>query len=149
MDRITAIRRSENMRRIKSTHTAPEQAVGKLVRALGCRFLLHDCTLPGKPDIVFPRRHKVIFVHGCFWHQHTRCKEGRLPHSRQDYWKPKLNRNVDRDKKNRRELRKLGWATLIVWECELEAEESLKRKLVDFITSKIRIPKRAKRKPLL
>jgi DNA mismatch endonuclease (patch repair protein) len=76
--------------------------------------------LPGKPDIVFPSRRKAVFVHGCFWHQHPQCREGRVPSTRQDYWKPKLERNVARDAAATEELRDLGWDVLVVWECQLE-----------------------------
>jgi DNA mismatch endonuclease (patch repair protein) len=124
------------MRRIGSKNTAPEISVRRLVRALGYSCRLNDAKLPGKPDLVFRRRRKAIFVHGCFWHQHTRCKEGRLPASRQGYWRPKLARNVERDGEQRRALRKLGWKTLVIWECELQAETTLKRRLNDFLDSK-------------
>src|SRR3954453_9489446 len=97
MDRLTPERRSENMRRIKSKDMKPELLVRRLVFGLGYRYRLHRKDLPGKPDLVFPGRKKVIFVHGCFWHQHPDCREGRPPRSNITYWKPKLARNVERD----------------------------------------------------
>ena len=134
MDKISAPCRSENMRRIRSKNTTPERLVCELVRRLGYRFQLHEQKLPGKPDIVFSRRRKVIFVHGCFWHQHSRCKEGRVPNSRQDYLNPKLHRNVERDRQNRKELRRLGWKSLVIWECELRARAKVERKLTEFLS---------------
>ena len=136
MDRISVDRRSNNMRRIKNRNTVPEILVRKAVRALGYRYSLHPTDLPGKPDLVFRGRRKAIFVHGCFWHQHTRCKEGRLPNSRQDYWRPKLVRNVERDREHRKALLELGWKSLVVWECELHPEAKLRRQINDFLASK-------------
>jgi len=117
MDNISASRRSENMRRIRSRDTQPEIRIRSLLHRKGYRFRLHRTDLPGCPDLVFPSRKKVIFIHGCFWHQHT-CVDGRLPKSRLEYWKPKLERNKARDVEHRRKLRKLGWGSLIVWECQ-------------------------------
>jgi DNA mismatch endonuclease (patch repair protein) len=92
MDKLDAQRRSENMRRIRSKNTKPEVVLRSLLHRAGYRFRLHRRDLPGKPDIVFPGRRKVIFVHGYFWHQHPGCREGRLPGMRQDYWRPKMDR---------------------------------------------------------
>ncbi|MGE3109710.1 MAG: very short patch repair endonuclease [Phycisphaerales bacterium] len=117
-DRLTEAQRSHNMSRIRSKDTRPEMVVRRLVHAMGFRYRLHARSLPGKPDLVFPAKHKAILVHGCFWHRH-RCKEGRRsPQSRVEYWGPKIARNVDRDRRNRRRLRALGWSVLVVWECE-------------------------------
>lgn len=124
--------RSENMRRIKSTGMGPEMRVRKLLHALGYRYRLHRYDLPGRPDIVFPRRRKIIFVHGCFWHQHT-CRDGRKPKSNSDYWKPKLARNVARDKAHKAELTKSGWEVLTVWECETKTLETLQPRLQRFL----------------
>lgn len=120
MDSLDANRRSDNMRRIRSTNTRPEILLRSSLHRAGYRFRLHCDDLPGKPDIVFPGRRKVIFVHGCFWHQHQGCREGRLPATRLDYWVPKLKRNQDRDAATLRRLLSLGWEVAIVWECELE-----------------------------
>ena len=119
MDKLSEDRRSENMRRIQSKNTAPELALRSLVYSLGYRFRLHRKDLPGKPDLVFPGRRKVIFLHGCFWHQHKECREGRLPGTRREYWAPKLARNVERDAASGMALKSLGWDVLTLWECEL------------------------------
>ncbi|MBI2423555.1 MAG: DNA mismatch endonuclease Vsr [Candidatus Hydrogenedentes bacterium] len=134
-DKLTPAERSENMRRIASKNTSPELAVRSAAHRLGYRFRLHRKDLPGKPDLVFPRLGKVIFVHGCFWHQHKKaaCKDARLPKSRREYWVPKLTRNVERDKSNQRRLRRLGWKCLILWECEVKDAERLERRLLQFL----------------
>ncbi|MCC6425860.1 MAG: DNA mismatch endonuclease Vsr [Phycisphaerales bacterium] len=117
-DRLTEAQRSKNMSRIRSKDTGPEMVVRRLVHAMGFRYRLHVRSLPGKPDLVFPAKHKAVLVHGCFWHSH-RCKEGRRsPKSRVEYWGPKIARNADRDRQNQRRLRALGWSVLVVWECE-------------------------------
>lgn len=120
MDKLTPELRSENMSRIRSKHSVPERVVRSLVHSMGYRFRLHSKHLPGQPDLTFPGRRCVIFVHGCFWHQHKGCREGRLPGSRTDYWSPKLNGNVLRDRKRAAQLRRLGWRVMIVWECQIE-----------------------------
>jgi DNA mismatch endonuclease (patch repair protein) len=120
MDKLDAQHRSENMRRIRSKNTKPEVLLRSLLHRAGFRFRIHKKDLPGKPDIVFPGRRKAIFVHGCFWHQHPQCREGRLPGTRQDYWKPKLERNVARDAAATSKLRNLGWDVLVIWECQIE-----------------------------
>ncbi len=127
------MRRSENMRRIRSRDTKPELMVRSLVHRMGYRFRLHRKDLPGCPDLVFPSRRKVIFVHGCFWHQHGRCIDGRLPHSRTSYWIPKLLRNKRRDKLSRDQLRRSGWRSLVVWDCQTANGEKLQKRLVRFL----------------
>lgn len=133
VDKLTPDRRSENMRRIRASNSAPEMQVRSLVHRLGYRFRLGGCGLPGRPDLVFPARRKVIFVHGCFWHLHDGCREGRVPGSNVEYWRPKLERNVARDKEALRQLSMMGWAALTVWECETSDLESLTAKLRDFL----------------
>src|ERR1700761_3512616 len=96
-DHLSPERRSKKMSRISSKDTKPELVVRRLLHGLGYRYRLHRKDLPGKPDLVFTKRKKVIFVHGCFWHQHSECREGRIPGSRLDYWEAKLKRNVERD----------------------------------------------------
>ena len=131
------ISRSENMRRIRSKNTAPELAVRKALRELGFPgYRLHHKELPGKPDIVFIGKKKIIFVHGCFWHDHD-CKEGRRkPKSNRDYWLPKIQRNVERDANNIKKLHELGWETLVIWECEIGDVPGLQRRLLDFMKLK-------------
>ncbi|MEI2745322.1 MAG: very short patch repair endonuclease [Ottowia sp.] len=119
MDTMAPTERGERMRRIRSKDTAPELTVRSFVHALGFRYRLHVRGLPGCPDLVFPSRRKVIFVHGCFWHRHNRCALARLPKSRLDFWLPKLAGNKRRDALKRRALTKLGWSSLVIWECEL------------------------------
>ena len=120
MDKLSAERRSANMRQIRSKNTAPELLLRRMLHRMGYRFRLHRKDLPGKPDIVFPSRRKVIFVHGCFWHQHAACREGRVPHSRREYWEPKFNRNQKRDADSQALLEEQGWRFLVVWGCELK-----------------------------
>ena len=133
MDRITSEQRSEIMRRIRKTDTKPEMRVRRLCHALGYRFRLYRRDLPGTPDLVFPGRRKIIFVHGCWWHRHS-CPLGiREPKSRRDYWMPKLERNVKRDRLARQQLEDLGWSVLTVWECQAKAPEALEDRLQAFL----------------
>ncbi|WP_210264324.1 very short patch repair endonuclease [Rhizobium ruizarguesonis] len=110
------------MARIRSKDTKPEMIVRRLVYRMGFRYRLHKQELPGKPDLVFANRRKVIFLHGCFWHRHDSagCNNGRLPKSRLDYWLPKLEQNVARDTKISNELNALGWGQLVIWECQVK-----------------------------
>jgi DNA mismatch endonuclease (patch repair protein) len=135
MDSISPERRSANMRQIKSRDTKPERIVRSIAHRLGYRFRLHRKDLPGKPDLVFPGRSKVIFVHGCFWHQHAQrdCRHGRAPRSNSSYWEPKLARNVARDVEATSKLRALGWAVLTIWECEIRDETAVADKIRDFL----------------
>lgn len=122
------------MSKVRSKDTKPEMIVRRLAHALGYRFRLHRADLPGKPDLVFPRLRKAIFVHGCFWHGHN-CKRGRnRPRSNQDYWLVKLDRNKQRDQKHRRALKRLGWRVLVVWECQLNDYHTLQSKLIGFLS---------------
>jgi DNA mismatch endonuclease (patch repair protein) len=98
--------------------------------------------LPGRPDIVFPRRRIAIFVHGCFWHRHTNCRLARLPKSKLNYWVPKLERNAERDAKNQRALRKLGWRVLVVWECQLRTPSRLAARISTFLEKTTKGPSR-------
>jgi len=135
-DKLSAEHRSRNMAAIRSKNMKPELAVRSLVHNLGFRFRLHKKELPGKPDLVFSSLKKAIFVHGCFWHQHNACREGRMPGSRQEYWIPKLSRNVARDAQHIRDLKKDGWNVLIIWECETKEIPSIQRKILKFLGSK-------------
>ncbi len=133
MDKLSPQARSENMRRIRSRDMKPELAVRRLVHSLGYRYRLHRSDLPGKPDLVFVSRQKVIFVHGCFWHQHTRCIDGKLPQSRQEYWVPKLHKNKERDRRNLRRLRRSGWKCLVVWECQTKDSNKISARILSFL----------------
>ena len=104
---------------IKQNNTKPELFVRKLLFHAGYRFRLHLRNLPGSPDIVLPKYKSVIFVNGCFWHQHKKCRDGHLPKSRKAYWKSKLDRNVERDAESYYLLKKQGWRVLVLWECEI------------------------------
>ncbi|MGK8204317.1 very short patch repair endonuclease [Burkholderia cenocepacia] len=128
-----AMSRSENMRRIRSKNTTPEMTVRRLLHGLGYRYRLHRKDIPGKPDIVIAGRRKAIFIHGCFWHQHVACREGRPPKSNDAYWRPKLERNQQRDRQNLEALTALGWTVLVVWECEVESDSTLPERLVQFL----------------
>ena len=120
-DIMTPEARSELMSRIRAKDTKPERYVRSLVHAMGYRFRLHRRDLPGTPDMVFPGRRKVIFVHGCFWHLHDdpSCKLARIPDSNQDYWRPKLQKNRERDSVHRAKLEALDWQVLAIWECQI------------------------------
>ena len=126
-------KRSWVMSRIKGRDTKPEILVRSLIFRMGFRFRLHRRDLPGVPDIVLPGRRKVIFVHGCFWHGHKGCPRSKRPTTNQAFWNNKLDGNIKRDRRYRRELRRLGWKVLTVWECETRAPERLSRKLETFL----------------
>lgn len=133
-DTLTQAQRSALMRRIKSQDTKPEMAVRRLLHALGYRYVLHDRRLPGRPDLVFPARRKVIFVHGCFWHAHG-CSIAPTPKSNTLYWSRKIDGNVRRDTRAVRKLRTLGWGVAIVWECDTKLADlsRLVNRLVRFL----------------
>lgn len=134
MDTLTRAERSERMSRVRSSDTMPELQVRRIAYSLGFRYRLHDRSLPGKPDLVFARLKKVIFVHGCFWHRHgSRCPLTRMPKSRLDFWGPKLEENRRRDRRNVRALRGAGWDTLIVWECQLRDAEAVRGRIKTFL----------------
>jgi DNA mismatch endonuclease (patch repair protein) len=134
-DTLTPAERSERMSRVRGRHTAPEMLVRRIVHALGYRYRLHRRDLPGCPDLVFGKRRKVIFVHGCFWHRHndSACKLARLPKSRLDFWLPKLEANRQRDEKNQARLAALGWKSLIIWECQLGDHALLTERIRSFL----------------
>jgi DNA mismatch endonuclease (patch repair protein) len=133
MDSISTARRSANMSRIRSKDTKPEMLIRRMLHRLGYRYRLHRRDLPGAPDLVFPSRKKIVLVHGCFWHHHKGCIDGRLPKSREDYWLPKLVRNVERDRRNVAKLRRGGWKVMTVWECDAVKADSLRKRLVQFL----------------
>ena len=123
------------MAAIRSRDTQPEVRVRKLLYSLGFRYRLHVKELPGKPDIVFASRRKVIFVHGCFWHQHpaSACLDGRRPKSNSAYWNPKLVRNMERDQEHSAALKQEGWKVFTIWECETAQKAVLEKKLLRFL----------------
>jgi DNA mismatch endonuclease, patch repair protein len=121
------------MAAVRSKDTQPEMLVRRLLHSMGYRYRLHRSDLPGKPDIVLPGRRKVIFVHGCFWHQHEGCKSSHLPKSNSSYWLPKLERNRARDAEHLKVLSANGWEHLVLWECELKEPGWLRQRLCEFL----------------
>jgi DNA mismatch endonuclease (patch repair protein) len=135
MDTLTKTARSERMALVRSKDTKPELTVRRLVHAMGFRYRLHARDLPGCPDIVLPKRGKIIFVHGCFWHRHGQCSGTRWPKSRLSFWKTKLNANHARDIVNRRKLRSLGWKVLVIWECQLKNHAKTVERISSFLNN--------------
>jgi DNA mismatch endonuclease (patch repair protein) len=135
VDKLTVDRRRRNMAAIRSVHTKPEMTVRRLVYSLGYRYRLHCKDLPGKPDLVFRSRRRVIFVHGCFWHLHpsAACADARRPKSNKSYWNPKLQRNVERDREHLVRLRSSGWRVLVIWECETRDFENIATRVMKFL----------------
>ena len=133
MDSVSSSLRSEIMSRIRSSDTRPEMQIRRLLHRLGYRYALHRRDLPGVPDLVFPSRKKIVFIQGCFWHQHKGCIDGRIPKSRVSYWKPKLLRNVERDRLNISKLRRSGWGVMLAWECEAANPETVRKRLTRFL----------------
>lgn len=129
MDRLTREQRSWNMSRIKGRDTKPEILVRSILHRLGYRFRLHSTDLPGRPDVVLTRHRTVIFVHGCFWHRHARCRYAYTPKSNLTFWTLKFESNVGRDRRVLHGLRKLGWNAVVVWECQTADEAALTRHL--------------------
>ncbi len=136
MDNLSKKMRSKIMRAIRSCDTKPELCVRQAVYSLGYRYRLSDSRLPGRPDLVFHSRHRVIFVHGCFWHVHKGCALSHVPPSA--YWRKKLKRNVERDRLNANALKRSGWKSLILWECELTHVDRVTRKIASFLGPLVR-----------
>lgn len=132
-DNLTVKQRSACVRAVRGQDTIPEMLVRQAAHSLGYRYALHRKNLPGKPDIVFVSRRKIVFVHGCFWHAH-KCRHGRIsPVSNPNYWRTKRERNKQRDKDHLRSLRAADWKVLVVWECWIRDTERLRKRLVDFL----------------
>jgi len=131
MDTLSVEKRSALMSKVRGKNTIPELKVRQYLWRLGFRYRLHRKDLPGSPDLVFPSKWKVVFVHGCFWHGHI-CRIDKLPKTRTDFWKAKISRNAERDRANIKKLKSLGWKAFEIWECELKNERSLKI-LVNFL----------------
>jgi DNA mismatch endonuclease (patch repair protein) len=121
------------MRSIRKKDTGPERRIRRLIRSLGMGYRLHAADLPGSPDIVLRKRRKAIFVHGCFWHQHERCRLAKQPSARPEYRLPKLARNKARDNAAQAALAALGWEVFVVWECELADEGALRARVAEFL----------------
>jgi len=123
-DHVNPKKRSEIMRAVRGKHTGPEMMVRKAAHSLGLRYRLHRPDLPGKPDLVFPKWRTAIFVHGCFWHRHSKCSKATTPKSNADFWNKKFARNVERDAEAAEMLKELGWRVLIIWQCEATSPEA-------------------------
>lgn len=134
MDTLTKQERSRVMGRIRGKNTKPEILLRKYLFSMGFRFRVHARGLPGHPDIVLPKFRTVIFVHGCFWHQHPGCKYAGLPKTRVDFWMAKFERNRERDMRKVAELESLGWKVLVMWECEMRQDMSAADRLVAEMT---------------
>lgn len=132
-DTLSPVQRSELMSRVRSKDTKPEMRVRRMVHAMGYRYRLHHGKLPGRPDMVFPERRKIIFVHGCFWHRHENCRRNRTPKSRREFWDAKLEKNRLRDLETQSKLQALGWDVLVVWECETEEAAGLPGRIMSFL----------------
>jgi DNA mismatch endonuclease, patch repair protein len=128
-DILTKKQHSETMSKVHSRDTKPEWILRCGLHRLGFRYRLNNCQLPGRPDLVFPKFHAVVFVHGCFWHRHPGCKNAGMPKSNVDFWESKFAENVERDQRKKQELEKGGWRIMVVWECELSryTVESIQR----------------------
>jgi DNA mismatch endonuclease, patch repair protein len=134
MDNLSQFQRSVTMARIRSRDTKPEMIVRHLIHRLGFRYRLHDSSLPGRPDIVLRKRKKIVLVNGCFWHRH-RCRLGRpVPATNRAYWLAKLQKNVERDRRNRGLLRRGGWQVLVLWECWTRRPDALAARLAHFLS---------------
>jgi DNA mismatch endonuclease (patch repair protein) len=131
-DILTRSERSKRMRKVRQKGTSPELVVRRMILDLGFRYRSNVRHLPGSPDLVFRRMRSVVFVHGCFWHAH-RCRQGRKPSSRREYWLPKLENNRRRDRKNQRLLKDAGWRTLIIWQCQLKKRNTVATRLARFL----------------
>jgi DNA mismatch endonuclease (patch repair protein) len=130
-DTRTTDQRRRIMQAVGARHTGPELLIRRLLHGLGYRFRLHRKDLPGRPDVVFSAKHKVVLIHGCFWHGHG-CAKGKLPKSREEYWRPKIEANIARDARVVAELNGLGWRALTIWQCELKLEQT-EHKLREFL----------------
>lgn len=131
-DIVSRSKRTEIMSSVKQRHTKPEIAVRKILHRYGFRFRLHNKKLPGTPDIVLPKHKAVIFVHGCFWHQHEGCRKSRRPTSNVEFWNEKLDKNIERDNRKESELKNAGWKVLTIWDCEIKDEDLLIEKVKSF-----------------
>jgi DNA mismatch endonuclease (patch repair protein) len=132
-DRLTPEERSAHMGRIRRSNTKPEWAVRRLLHKLGYRYRLQWNAAPGRPDVAFPKRRKIIFVHGCFWHQHTGCGVARVPATRREFWEAKFARNKARDARDLARAETEGWVPLVIWECEVKDKAYLQDRLIRFL----------------
>jgi DNA mismatch endonuclease, patch repair protein len=122
-DVVDAVTRSRMMSGIRGKDTAPEMVVRRHLHGAGLRYRLHDRTLPGRPDLVLPRHNVVVFVHGCFWHQHDGCRYAVMPRQNRSFWERKLTANRERDEAAVETLESEGWRVYVVWECDLSSQQ--------------------------
>lgn len=132
-DTVSSATRSRIMSKIKSKDTKPEIVVRQLLHGLGYRYRLHRADLPGSPDLVFPSRRKIVFVNGCFWHNHPGCVNSHIPANNREYWLSKLKRNRERDDRNLSLLKQDGWDVAIVWECQMKDMDMVAELLISFL----------------
>ncbi len=135
VDKFSKHKRSEIMSHIKSKNTKPEITVRKIIYSLGYRYRLHRKDLPGKPDLAFIKKKKVIFINGCFWHGHSGCKKSALPDTNYEFWNDKIKNNVNRDTQNYKLLEDMGWKYLLIWQCEIKNYnlENIKSNIIHFL----------------
>jgi len=133
VDNVGPGKRSLIMAAVRSQKPKQEISVRQLVHGMGYRYRLHAKGLPGHPDIVFRSRQKILFVHGCFWHRHQRCRYATSPKTRIEFWNEKFDRNIARDQRDQRALKQAGWSVMIVWQCELKNHNKLARRINDFL----------------
>lgn len=135
VDKFSKHKRSEIMSHIKSKNTKPEITVRKIIYSLGYRYRLHRKDLPGKPDLAFIKKKKVIFINGCFWHGHSGCKKSALPDTNYEFWNKKIKNNVNRDTLNYKRLKDMGWKYLVIWQCEIKNDnlENIKSNIIHFL----------------
>ena len=126
MDTLDPVRRSANMAKVRGKDTGPELRVRTVAHRMGLRFRLHRRDLPGKPDLVFPKHRLAVFVHGCFWHRHEGCRRATMPSTRREFWEAKFAATVERDARQTAALENAGWRVLVLWECELKDDDSLR-----------------------
>ena len=132
-DTVSSATRSRIMSKVKSKDTKPEIIVRRLLHGLGYRYRLHRTELPGRPDLVFPSRRKIVFVNGCFWHYHLGCVHSHVPVNNREYWLSKLARNRARDERNLSLLKENGWDVATVWECQMKDMARVTQRLIDFL----------------
>ena len=132
-DTISPDVRSRNMSRIRGRDTGPERTVRGLLTSMGYRYRLQYSRLPGRPDIAMPGRKRVLWIHGCFWHQHSGCRRATMPKTRPEFWRAKLEGNRARDERNKAMVESLGWSTFVLWECELQDIEDTRSRLSEFL----------------
>ncbi len=132
-DRFAPQKRSEVMSHVRGRNTGPERVVRRMLRNMGYKFRLHQKHLPGNPDIVFLKRKKAVFIHGCFWHGHRKCRRSARPTTNVRFWNRKIDGNIARDVRNRTAIRRMGWRILVLWQCRMKNADKLREQLRNFV----------------